>query len=275
MTTIHPPSTRLPSAVAIGFARGGIELRQFFRLKEQVVFTFAFPALILAVLGSVFRTGYEDTGVSSSQVLTASMVGAGIIATSFVNLSVSVALDRENGTLLRLRGTPMPVLSYFIGKIILVTVASLAEAALVLAVGVTMFDLTLPTSVDRWLTFAWVFVLAVVSCSLIGIAVSSLAKSGESATAVSQLPYVGLQFISGVYMTPITALPAGMVTVASFFPVKWACQGFRSVFLPDSMTKYEMAGTWELGKVAAVLGAWCVVGLVLCVLTFRWSNRKA
>jgi ABC-2 type transport system permease protein len=264
----------LPSAASIGLARGGIELRQFFRSREQVVFTFSFPVAILALLGSIFKATYANTGITSSQVFTASMVGAGIIATSFVNLSVGVALDREDGTLLRLRGTPMPAISYFLGKIILVAVASLAEAALVLLVGALLFDVPLPATVDKWLTFGWVFVLAVVSCSLMGIATSSLARSAQSAAAVSQLPYIGLQFISGVYLNPITQLPAGMVTVASFFPVKWICQGFRSVFLPDGMAAYEMAGSWELGKTALVLGAWCVVGLALCLVTFRWSNRR-
>ncbi|RSM76019.1 ABC transporter permease [Kibdelosporangium aridum] len=269
MTIMH-----LPSPVTIGLARGLTEVKLFFRSKEQAIFTFAFPAGILAVLGSVFSRTYEDTGVSSSHVLTASMVGAGIIATSFVNLSISVALDREDGTLLRLRGTPMPAISYFLGKIILVLVASLAETVLVLGVGVALFGLDLPTDPAKWLTFAWVFVLAVISCSLIGIFTASLAKSGQSAAAVANLPYVGLQFVSGVYVSPITLLPAGMVTVASLFPIKWAAQGFRSVFLPDSMMKYEMAGSWELGRTALVLGVWCVVGLGLCLMTFRWSNRS-
>jgi ABC-2 type transport system permease protein len=267
-------TTRLPSPITLGLARGGVELKLFFRQKEQVVFTFLFPVLILSLLGSIFSGSYETAGVTSSQVFTASMVGAGIVATSFVNLTVSVALDRENGTLMRLRGTPMTALSYFIGKIVLVFVASLAEAVLVLGVGIVLFDMQLPTSAAKWFTFAWVFVLAVLSCSLLGIATAAIARSASSAPAVANLPYIGLQFISGVYINPITTLPVGMVTVASFFPVKWVGQGFRSVFLPDSMAKFEMAGTWELGKTALVLGAWCVAGLVLCLLTFRWSNRR-
>ncbi|TCO58173.1 ABC transporter permease [Actinocrispum wychmicini] len=262
------------STMSIGMARGGIELKQFFRAREQVVFTFAFPLLILTLLGSIFKGEYPE-GVTSSHVFTASMVGAGIIATSFVNLSVSVALNRDDGTLLRLRGTPMSAVSYFIGKVVLVAVASLAEAVLVLAIGKLLFGAPLPSTVDKWMTFVWVFALSVVSCSLLGIAISTIARSAQSAAAVSNVPYIALQFISGVYINPITNLPAGMVTVASFFPVKWVCQGFRAAFLPDSMQVYEMAGSWELGKTALVLGGWCVVGLVLCLLTFRWSNRRA
>jgi ABC-2 type transport system permease protein len=267
--------TTLPSTARIGFLRGGLEVKQFFRAKEQVVFTFAFPLVILMLLGSIFSGAYAGTGVTSSQVFTASMVGAGIIATSFVNLSVSVALDRDNGTLLRLRGTPMSAVSYFLGKVVLVAVASVAEAALVIVIGKLLFGVNLPATAEKWFTFVWVFVLAVVSCSLVGIAISSVARSAQSAAAVANLPYVGLQFISGVYVNPINHLPVGMVTVSSFFPVKWVCQGFRSVFLPDSMAMYEMAGSWELGKTALVLGAWCVAGLALCLLTFRWSNRRA
>jgi ABC-2 type transport system permease protein len=160
------------------------------------------------------------------------------------------------------------------GKIVLVAVASLGQAILVITIGVLLFDVSLPTSFDKWLTFVWVFVLAVISCSMLGIATSAIARSAQSAAAVANVPYVALQFISGVYVGPITSLPAGMVVVSSFFPIKWVCQGFRSVFLPDSMAMYEMAGSWELGKTALVLGGWCVAGLVLCLLTFRWSNRR-
>jgi ABC-2 type transport system permease protein len=56
---------------------------------------------------------------------------------------------------------------------------------------------------------------------------------------------------------------------ASFFPVGWMAQGFRSVFRPDSMAGYEPAGAGELDRVAGVLGAWWVIGLVLCLATFR------
>jgi ABC-2 type transport system permease protein len=263
----------LPSTAGLGLSRGGVELRQFFRAREQVIFTFTFPAFILVLLGSIFDETYPG-GVTAGQVFAASMIGAGIVATSFLNLGIGVALDRDDGTLKRLRGTPMPAAAYFVGKVVLVAVASLAEVVLLLAVGMLLFDVTLPTEPQRWLTFAWVFLLSIVSCSLLGIAISSVAKSAQSASAVTNLPYVGLQFMSGVYI-PVSQLPDWMITVGALFPVKWAAQGFRSVFLPDSMVAQEAAGSWELGKTALVLGAWCVIGLVLCLLTFRWSNKRA
>lgn len=263
----------LPSTLGTGAARGGVELKQFFRAKEQVIFTFTFPAIILILLGSIFDGSFQG-GVTAGQVFSASMIAAGVVATSFNNLGISVALDREDGTLKRLRGTPMPPAAYFVGKIVLVAVASLAEVVLLIVVGMLMFDVSLPSGAENWFTFAWVFVLSVISCSLLGIAIASIARSAQSAAAVVNVPYIALQFMSGVYI-PIESVPQWMRDIGSVFPIKWAAQGFRSVFLPDSMMVREAAGSWELGRTALVLGGWCVLGLVLCLLTFRWTNKRA
>jgi ABC-2 type transport system permease protein len=261
-----PAPPRPPSALGVGLARGRLELRRFFRNRDAVIFTFSLPTVLLVLLGSVFGDQLRGTGVTASQVLAAGMIAAGIMSTTFVSLGIEIATDRDDGTLKRLRGTPMPPAAYFIGKIVLVAVTTVAQTVLMLLVATTLFDLSLPSTAQRWLTLLWVFVLGVVSCSLLGIAISSLARSARSASAIVQLPYLALQFISGVFVNPITALPAGLVTLASFFPVKWMAQGFRSVFLPDEMTAFEVAGSWELDRVALVLGLWCVAGLALCLI---------
>lgn len=265
MTATLSATRRAPSTLGIGLSRGGLELRRFFRNREAVIFTFSLPTVLLVLLGSVFGAQYEGTGVTASQVLAAGMIAAGIMSTTFVSLGIDIATDRDDGTLKRLRGTPMPAAAYFLGKIVLVAVTTVAQTALMLTVAVLLFGLSLPDTAGRWLTFGWVFVLGVISCSLLGIAISTLARNARSATAILQLPYLTLQFISGVFVNPISALPVGLVTVASFFPVKWMAQGFRSVFLPDVMVRFEAAGAWELDRVALVLGAWCVAGLALCL----------
>jgi ABC-2 type transport system permease protein len=82
-----------------------------------------------------------------------------------------------------------------------------------------------------------------------------------------------LQFISGVFFV-LTELPSWMQQVAAVFPLKWMCQGMRSVFLPESFALREPAASWELSRVAIVLGAWCICGLLLCLTTFRWTTRR-
>jgi ABC-2 type transport system permease protein len=263
---------RLPSTGRVGLSRGGVEILQFFRDRTALIFTFLFPALLLLLFGTIFTDDFD--GVSAAQVFSASMIAYGIVSTSFITMGVGIATDREDGTLKRLRGTPVTASSYFLGKLVLVAVLTAAEVVVLLAVGVLVFDVPLPSDAGHWFTFSWLFVLSVISCGLLGIAASALVRSARTAGAVLNVPVVALQFLSGVFIHPITQLPDWMITVASIFPVKWMAQGFRSVFLPDSAAQFEAAGAWEHGRIALVLGAWCVVGLVLCLMTFRWTNRR-
>lgn len=261
----------LPSSGRIGFDRGRIEILQFVRDRTAMIFTFAFPALLLLLFGAIFSDDYE--GVSASQVFSASMIAYGILSTAFITMGAGLALDREDGTLKRLHGTPVTASAYFLGKLLLVLALTVTEVAVLLLVGTLVFGMPLPDA-SHWVTFLWLYVLSVIACSLLGIAASSMVRHARTAGAILNVPVVALQFISGVFIHPITQLPSWMITLASFFPVKWMAQGFRSVFLPDDLARLEAAGAWEPGRTALVLGAWCVVGLVLCLVTFRWTNSK-
>lgn len=266
--------TPLPSTLRIGLSRGAAEVRQFFRERDAVVFTFALPSVILVLLGFIFDEplhGVPD--VRMSQVFAAGMIAYGILSTAFISVGVGIAGDREDGTLKRLRGTPASATAYLIGKIVLVAVTTTASIALMLTAGVLLFGLELPSDPVRWVTFGWLMALSVVACTLLGIAASTLARSARSAPAVMNLPVLALQFTSGIFVH-ISSLPDAMLAVSSWFPVKWMGQGFRSVFLPDPVAAQEVAGSWEHGRIALVLAAWCLLGLVLCLATFRWTDRR-
>jgi ABC-2 type transport system permease protein len=267
--------TTLPSTVEIGLSRGGVELKLFFRQRDAVAFALTLPVLLAVLLGLIDSGPAVPGGeVASNQVQTAGMVAYGIFATAFTSVGVGIAADRDDGTLNRLRGMPVPASAYFLGKIVVIAVTTVAEVALLLAAGVALFDLRLPTDLGHWWTFAWLLVLSVVCCTLLGIGASALARSARSAPAVLSLPVLVLLFTSGIFV-PVNAVPDAMIGWSSLFPVKWMGQGFRSVFLPDGMAAQEAAGGWEHGRTALVLAAWCVGGLVLSLATFRWTNRRA
>ncbi|MCX4992256.1 MULTISPECIES: ABC transporter permease [unclassified Streptomyces] len=264
---------RLPGAWGLGLRRGALEIRQFFRQRDQVMFTFAFPVVFLFLFASIFSDDVAGAGITASQLYVPAMMAAGIMSTSFQSLGISIAIERDEKVLRRLRGTPMPPAAYFLGKIWLVLATGALETAILLLVGTTLYDVDLPSDPGKWADFAWVFVLGLTACALLGIAISSVPKSGKSATSVVVLPFLVLQFISGVYIA-IDTIPDWMLNIGALFPLKWMCQGLRGVFLPESAQVLEQAGGWEFGRIALVLGAWCVGGLLLCLLTFRWKNRR-
>ncbi|GAA3781778.1 ABC transporter permease [Streptomyces coacervatus] len=272
-TRTQAAAERLPGAWGLGLHRGALEIKQFFRQRDQVVFTFAFPVVFLFLFASIFSDDVQGAGVTASQLYVPAMMASGIMSTSFQSLGISIAVERDEKALRRLRGTPMPPASYFLGKIWLVLFTGLVETAILLLVGTTLYGVDLPSDGTRWFDFAWIFVLGLTGCSLLGIAISSVPKSAKSASSVVVLPFLVLQFISGVYIS-IGTIPDWMLNIGALFPLKWLCQGLRGVFLPDSARVLEQAGSWEFGRIALVLVAWCVGGLVLCLLTFRWKNRR-
>jgi ABC-2 type transport system permease protein len=270
--TTAPVEFRPPSLLSVCLVRAGVELRTFTREREALVFIFAFPVLLLVIFGAVFGRQDVDGGVTFAQVFVAGMIAAGLFASSFQNLAISIPIERDSGALKRLAGTPMPRSAYFVGKIVLVAVIAVVQQILLLAVGVLFYGLNLPSEAGRWLTYGWVSVLGIATCTLLGIAATSIVKNGKTAPAVISPIAIVLQFISGVFFV-FSDLPTWMQTIASFFPLKWMTQGMRSVFLPDSYESQEPAGSWEHGRIALVLGIWLVAGLFVAVRTFRWRNK--
>ena len=116
----------LPSMLTLGIRRGNIEIRQFSRQRESVVFTLLFPVMLMAIFGSVFKDTIAP-GVTFSQYFVAGMIASGLVNSGFQQLAIVIPMERDFGSLKRLRGTPMPVSSYFIGKAILVLVGMLIQ----------------------------------------------------------------------------------------------------------------------------------------------------
>ncbi len=276
-TTVRPParpkaqSGPLPAA-RIGWERGKLEVKEFFRQRESVVFTLAFPVIMLVIFGSIVN--YQiDGGINFSQYFVPGILCAGLFGVAFQTTAIQIAVDRDKGILKRLQGTPMPPAAYFIGKIIMVLTLVVLEFVVLLVIATALGKVDLPTDAGRWLTFAWVTLLGTAAGALLGIAFSSVPRSGRAAPATITPIALILQFISGIYFV-FTTLPPFLQHVGAFFPIKWIAQGFRSVFLPDSFAQQEAAHSWEHGRIALVLAAWAVGGLILALRTFRWRSSN-
>ncbi|WP_066520710.1 ABC transporter permease [Curtobacterium ammoniigenes] len=264
--------------ITIGVGRIGYELRQYFRQPEAVFFTFLFPIVMLALFSVAFsaspdiHVGPNGPGVTFSTDYLPGLVATGAFLSGTQALGVDIATERGDGTLKRLGGTPLPVLSYFVGKIGMVLVTAVVQTVLLLAVATVVFHVTLPTSGSAIASGIGLLVLGIATSCVLGIAVSSLPRDGKRATAVIVPIVLVLQFISGVYL-PFTQLPAWLQNLASIFPLRWLASGMRSVLLPDAFHVAEPGDAWHVGEGSLILFAWFVAGLALCALTFRWNKK--
>jgi ABC-2 type transport system permease protein len=256
--------------VKIGVLRSSLELKQFMRQRESVVFTLFFPLILLFIFGSVFKDTIAP-GVTFSQYFVAGMIASGLVNTGFQQLAITIPMERDDGTLKRLRGTPISVTSYFIGKALLVTILMIIQTALLLFFGSVLFDLNLPVDLNLWWNFTWLVILGSACSTVLGVAFSVVPKSGRGASAIVSPIVIVLQFFSGVFFV-FTQLPVWMQQLAAIFPLKWLTQGMRSVFLPNDFATQEVAQDWEIGKTALILGIWLIVGLIVSIKTFKWSQ---
>ena len=121
----------MSNILKIGYLRGLLEIKTFMRQRESVVFTLLFPVLLLFIFGSVFK-GKVSNEVSFSQYFLAGMIASALVNTGFQQLAIMIPIERDFGTLKRLRGTPMSLSSYFIGKIISVVFSMFVQIILLL-----------------------------------------------------------------------------------------------------------------------------------------------
>jgi ABC-2 type transport system permease protein len=263
----------MSNIVSLGIARIGLELKQLLRDREATFWTLAFPIVLMVIFGSVFgEQKLGPTNVTFAQYFVAGMIASGVLYTSFQNLAIAIPQERDEGTLKRLQGIPMPKAVYFIGKVGLVFVTYIGQTVVLIATGVAFYGIEMPSGFDVWWRFAWISVLGLVSCTLLGIAFSSVPKSGKGASAVVSPIVLVLQFTSGVFFL-YNDLPSWMQQFSSLFPLKWLTQGMRSVFMPAQASALEVTGSFEVGRTALDLGAWLVVSALLAGSVFRWQRR--
>lgn len=269
-----------PGALRLGWRRTLLEIRMFSRDPMSLVFTLMFPLIMMGLFSTVFgsEASMGDPSRPESLLTPAAyylpaMLALGTILSGFQNLSGYVAAERFNGGIKRLAGTPLPALSYFLGKTGLTLFLILTQTVLLLAGARFLFGVELPTGAGPWLTFSWLLLGATAAWSVVGIGFASLAKSSQAASTMSVLPVLLLSFISGVYF-PFGQLPAWLQGVANISPLRWTSSGMRSVFLPEGWVFVEPGGAWKLGMSAAVIGIWFVAGLLITRLAFRWPPQK-
>src|SRR5437763_4390604 len=109
------------AAARTGLRRGLTEFRQQWTNREDLVGQIIW---ILLLLGTVFfmrNVHLPGTSVSLGAATVPSMLGAGMVFGALNGAAGYLAIDREDGTLLRAKATPNGMLGYLIGKILSVS----------------------------------------------------------------------------------------------------------------------------------------------------------
>jgi len=244
--------------------------RAFWRNPASAFFTFAFPLMFLVIFTAIFSGTTPALGlsVSTSTYYIPAIATFSIITATYTNLAISVTFLREAGTLKRIRGTPMPPMSYLTGRIIHAVLMAVLLVVIVTMFGVAFYHAhvtarTLPA-------FIVTIVVGAASFSALGLALTSLIPNGDAAPAVVNASILPLLFLSGVFI-PLPDHTTWYVTVAKIFPIYHFTHAMLSAFFWASVSP---TGSGFQGKDLLIMGIWGVVGLAAAIKFFSWEPRS-
>ncbi|MGH3877572.1 MAG: ABC transporter permease [Actinophytocola sp.] len=260
------------AAARAGIRRGRIELRQTFT-NAQDLWNYIFPTLIfLVVLFFMKGAAVPGTNFNLGARTLPSLLGMSVAFSGLVTLMMALALEREDGTLLRAKAVPNGMLGYLIGKLVVIAGMTLASMAIILVPSSIMLDGLALTSLTAWLTLLWVMVLGLFATLPLGAIAGSLFSNPRN-TGVIMMPVMGLVAISGIFY-PISSFPEWLQGAAQVFPIYWLGLGMRSAMLPPELAAVEIGESWRHLEMIGVLGAWAIAGLVVAPIVLRRMARR-
>ena len=238
-----------------------LEQRSFWRSAEYALFTFAFPLMILLLIGAANAGSHlPGTDIKNTTVFVPGILAFGVIVAAYVNLGSKVAVLRHDGVLKRIRTTPLPSGAY-IGGLLASTVA-------------TAILITAATGLIGWLAFGAVprpsellalaggLVLGIVCFAALGLAVSSVITSAESAGPVAYASFLPLAIISGVFDPTFNGLPQWLSRMVDAFPVKALAQLLQGAYTVRPFPAWDLVN----------LGLWTAAGAGFVAWRFRWHG---
>ncbi len=234
-------------------------LRTFFRSKEALFWSMAFPLGFLFLFGGIMARGNARAATFMLPGLLTTM----LISGSLFGSALPMVLAREKGILRRFRVTPLSAPTMILAQGTTAVIQNALTFTLVLVVARLVFKTEIAGSLP---SLALVFLFAAFSMVPLGLLVGSAAKDMRSAPPIVNLLFFPLMFLSGSAF-PFALLPEAMKKFARFLPTTYVVETLQGVIVRGEGLSLLVGPLATL----AVLG---LVGLTLASLLFRWEGTE-
>jgi ABC-2 type transport system permease protein len=260
-------------AVRLGLARGWIETRHGLTNPQDIGWNLFLVVVFVVVLLFQRNVTVEGSDLPLAMLTLPSILGLLVAVGGFQGAGGALAVEREDGTLLRAKAVPQGMVGYLVGRIVSISLLSLLSVVLIFGAGLVLLPELVGAARSGWPVLSWVVALGLLATLPWGAILGSLVKSPNAAFGLAMLPSMGLTAISGIFY-PISALPGWLQGLAQVFPIYWLGLGIRSGLLPDAAAAMEISGSWRHLETAGVLGAWALVGLLIAPTVLRRMARR-
>ncbi len=268
---MNTPNDARRIAVGAGVVRGWRETKYSLTEPADLTWYLAFPVIYAVVLLFMRDSTVPGTDFSLGAMVLPSLVGMTIAFGGLAGPAQQIAMDREDGTLLRAKATPNGMVGYLVGKIVFFSLTTLFSLV-VLAIPAATINEGLRLDGRTAILLPAIFVVGMIATVPISAALGSLFKSTAQSMLI-MLASMVLISISGIFY-PITALPAWLQWIGQAFPFYWLGLGTRSAMLPPELASVEIGESWRTLEMFGVLGLWAVLGFAIAPVVMRRMARR-
>ncbi|WP_165456851.1 ABC transporter permease [Klebsiella pneumoniae] len=200
---------------------------------------------------------YTDATVSDSRRQLIEMMQAGRIRAMITTIgvmivtSLSVAREREQGTLDQLLVSPLATWQIFVGKAVPALIVATLQATIVLAIGIWAYQIPFAGSL---LLFYFTMVIYGLSLVGFGLLISSLCATQQQAfigVFVFMMPAI---LLSG-YVSPVENMPQWLQDLTWINPIRHFTDITKQIYLKDASLEIVWGSLWPLLVIAATTGS--------------------
>jgi ABC-2 type transport system permease protein len=248
----------MSDALVLGWRQYRLERHMFWRNPSAAFFNFALPLLFLTAGGIILHGKQHDLNL-----LVPAIAGMSVMSTTFTALAYNIVFLRERGVLKRIRGTPLPTISYFAGVAANAVTNTALQIAIITLAGKLFFGIGWPLA---WIELI-VFVVGGVICfASLGVAFAHVIPNFESTAAYVNAVFLPVVFLS-FYVFDSKSAPAFVHNIAEALPLKPLISGISGAMVTGR-------GLGDNLSALAVIALWGVFGVYFAVRGFSWEQSR-
>jgi len=230
----------------------------FWRNPSAAFFNFILPLLFLAGGGVILSGSQQDL-----DRLIPAIAGMSVMSTTFTALAYNIVFLRERGVLKRIRGTPLPTISYFGGVAANAVTNTALQITLVVLAGRVFFGIGWP---QQWGALVVFLIAGVVCFAALGVAFAHVIPNFESTAAYVNAVFLPVVFLS-FYVFDSPSAPQFLRTIAEALPLLPLIEGLSGAMVTGSGLSSHL-------DALAVIALWGAFGLYFAVRGFSWEQSR-
>lgn len=240
----------------------------FYRNPASMFFTLVFPLMFLVIFTVIFGNGHVQVSATQTVRVATFYVPAiaafSVITACYTNIAISLSVARDAGSLKRIHGSPLPVWSYMLARVLHAVAIAIALVAICAAFGAAFYGAQLPTRTLP--AFVLTVLIGAAAFSMLGVALTAFIPNADASPAVVNGIIFPLLFISNIFIPLGSDTPQWIDIAGKIFPVRHFADALIGSY-------FQLSGSGLHTNDLLVIAAWGIAGAVIGVRFFRWEPR--